>query len=211
MLPGFLLIQHVGQGGGQPHLHGDPFGSWCLYSASNYSSETAHPPQIGWSFDGPSIYGRHLYTTTEGYDTTLDSCGGHVHGSYAYHYHPQVLSVVNNEKLTYYASSVGPYQCMKGDISLITNYWGRLLKSYTSEVPDTTTQICKGMTQYYAATGITVPFTSAAPSATPTAAPSGPSYAPTLKPTRPPTVAPSTPSTLYSVTQVHIFLILISW
>ena len=38
--------QHVGGGGGQPHLHGDPFGSWCLYSAANYSSSTVHPPQV---------------------------------------------------------------------------------------------------------------------------------------------------------------------
>jgi hypothetical protein len=38
--------EHVGGGGGQPHLHGDPFGSWCLYSAANYSSSTVHPPQV---------------------------------------------------------------------------------------------------------------------------------------------------------------------
>ena len=38
--------EHVGGGGGQPHLHGDPFGPYCLYSGANYSSETAHAPQV---------------------------------------------------------------------------------------------------------------------------------------------------------------------
>ena len=112
--------EHVGGGGGQPHLHGDPFGSWCLYSAANYSSSTVHPPQvaytyrtltfpyitlnlpspypyhtltlpiilyrvcvhqpqIGWSFDGGSIFGRHINTQNLGYTTALDNCGGHSH------------------------------------------------------------------------------------------------------------------------------------
>ena len=35
--------EHVGQGGGQPHLHGDPFGdeapTKCLYGPSNYTGE----------------------------------------------------------------------------------------------------------------------------------------------------------------------------
>jgi hypothetical protein len=39
--------EHVGQGGGWPHLHGDPFGPTCLYSAANYSSDVIHPPLIG--------------------------------------------------------------------------------------------------------------------------------------------------------------------
>jgi hypothetical protein len=58
-----LPCADVGQGGGAPHLHGDPFGSYpgmCLYSKANYSSLSAHPPQIGWSRDGYSIYGRYL-------------------------------------------------------------------------------------------------------------------------------------------------------
>lgn len=38
--------EHIGGGGGQPHLHGDPFGTSCLYSAANYSSLSAHPPQV---------------------------------------------------------------------------------------------------------------------------------------------------------------------
>jgi hypothetical protein len=47
--------EHVGGGGGQPHLHGDPFHATdgvCLYGPGNYTSDWAHPPQIGWSLDG---------------------------------------------------------------------------------------------------------------------------------------------------------------
>lgn len=82
--------EHVGGGGGQPHLHGDPFGAWCLYSAANYTTLASHPPQIGWALDGPTIYGRHLSTGAPGYEVALDDCGGHAHGDYAYHYHTQV-------------------------------------------------------------------------------------------------------------------------
>lgn len=161
--------EHVGGGGGQPHLHGDPFGTFCLYSALNYTSSLVHPPQIGWSLDGPSIYGRHLSTSNEGYSTALDDCGGHVHTTYTYHYHAQVLtSTVDNgvaptEKnqigTTYYASTTGPYKCFKGDISKITNFWGNQATSYTSSSPDTTTDICIGSSQYYQGAGMVLPNT----------------------------------------------------
>ena len=62
--------EHVGQGGGQPHLHGDPFHSRdgvCLYGPANYTSDSAHPPQWGFSLDGYNIYGRHLSDNNEGY------------------------------------------------------------------------------------------------------------------------------------------------
>lgn len=42
-------FEHVGEGGGQPHLHGDPFGEGCLYSAKNYTTLDVHPPLTGWS------------------------------------------------------------------------------------------------------------------------------------------------------------------
>ena len=70
---------HVGQGGGQPHLHGDPFGPSCLYTAANYSSLDAHPPVVGFALDGYWIYGRYLSTAAPGYATALDDCGGHNH------------------------------------------------------------------------------------------------------------------------------------
>ena len=46
--------------GGQPHLHGDPFGdeapTKCLYGPSNYTGdqygETGHPPLMGFGADG---------------------------------------------------------------------------------------------------------------------------------------------------------------
>ena len=138
--------EHVGGGGGQPHLHGDPFGSWCLYSAANYSSSTVHPPQIGWSFDGGSIYGRHINTQNLGYSTVLDDCGGHSHDGLAYHYHAQIFTSTTSSKTnenakltngaTYYATTTGPYKCWKNDISKITNFWK------TTNNPDTTVQPC---------------------------------------------------------------------
>lgn len=84
--------EHIGQGGGQPHLHGDPFGTNCLYSAANYSSVDAHPPLTGFSLDGPLIFGRYLSISAPGYNTSLDNCGGHSHGSYGYHYHNFIIN-----------------------------------------------------------------------------------------------------------------------
>jgi hypothetical protein len=87
--------EHVGSGGGQPHLHGDPFHSTdgtCLYGPANYTSNSVHPPLWGFSLDGYSIYGRHLSSSNEGYSTVLDDCGGHSHGTYGYHYHSQVIT-----------------------------------------------------------------------------------------------------------------------
>ena len=93
--------EHIGQGGGQPHLHGDPFDNTnsgrCLYSAANYSSSAAHPPQLGWSNDGPLIFGRYLSTSAPGQTTALDNCGGHMHGDYPYHYHTQNVDVTTTE------------------------------------------------------------------------------------------------------------------
>ena len=181
-------------------MHGDPFGSWCLYSALNYSSTSVHPPQIGWSIDGPSIYGRHLSTNNLGHSTSLDDCGGHIHGTYAYHYHTQVLNAVSDggsvvgTGVGYYASTTGPYKCYKGDISLITNFWGNLTTSYTSVYPDTTNYMCSGTTKYYAASGITLPntvATTSVPTVTPTVSPTGPTFSPSLPPTAAPTPTPA--------------------
>jgi hypothetical protein len=85
--------EHVGQGGGQPHFHGDSFG--CQYTAADYTSVDMHPPVIGWSYDGYDIRGRHLSESAPGYNAPLlDDCGGHVHDSdpeaLGYHYHTQV-------------------------------------------------------------------------------------------------------------------------
>ena len=69
--------EHVGQGGGQPHLHGDPFGdeapTKCLYGPSNYTGdqygETGHPPLVGFGADGILIYGENSWR--EKLDTSI--------------------------------------------------------------------------------------------------------------------------------------------
>jgi hypothetical protein len=61
------------------------------YGPANYTSDSAHPPLWGLSLDGYNIYGRHLSSTNEGYSTMLDNCGGHLHDTYGYHYHSQVI------------------------------------------------------------------------------------------------------------------------
>ena len=59
-----------------------------IYNTSDYVG-LAHPPLIGFSFDGIALFGiyDHDYDTMDGYDTVLDSFGGHSHGTYGYHYH----------------------------------------------------------------------------------------------------------------------------
>ena len=157
--------EHVGQGGGSPHFHGDPMGDGknCLYNASDYLATDAHPPQIGWSFDGPSIFGRHLSTAAPGYDTALDDCGGHTHDSLAYHYHAQVKSARSNGEAkedsvkqaanagTYYdypAFPPGPDQCYRGNMT------GRGAVTF-SKMNDYYKPCC-GMTHYYEADGIAI-------------------------------------------------------
>ena len=39
------------------------------------------------------VYGRYLSDTAPGYSIALDECGGHIHDSFDYHYHAQVLNV----------------------------------------------------------------------------------------------------------------------
>lgn len=109
---------HVGQGFDY-HYHGDPYGSNCMYSSSDYASTTAHPPLIGFGMDGFKIYGRYLDQTADGYSIALDACGGHSHGTYGYHYHSQVLTqtISGNTPVglsagqTYTAYIAGPYNC----------------------------------------------------------------------------------------------------
>lgn len=69
---------HAGQGFDY-HYHGDPFGPQCMYSASDYTNTSVHPPLIGYGADGYPIFGRHLSSSAPGYSVALDECGGHVH------------------------------------------------------------------------------------------------------------------------------------
>jgi arylsulfatase A-like enzyme len=129
--------EHVGQGAGAPHLHGDPFGdqksTHCLYGPSNYESVDAHPPVIGFSYDGHLIYGRYLSDDAPGYNQpALDGCGGHAHANAGtdehgndleeYHYHTQIFDAFVGSKAQadegqkYVVSAPGPFQCWKGDL-----------------------------------------------------------------------------------------------
>ena len=204
---------HVGQGFDY-HYHGDPFGggdpsNTCLYSASNYSSPTAHPPLIGISMDGYSIFGRYLDTTAPGQSVPLDDCGGHIHtGVPDYHYHAQLLdaSTPGGPLVAYVA---GPYNCWKGDISKVSNFWdtsgrpsatvGYGAQRLTSRSDYVEIQPCCGTTQYYAADGISITGTTTAqPTPTPTPTPSTPiqtppSPAPAKKNSPPPPVKQKSP------------------
>lgn len=100
---------HAGQGFDY-HYHGDPFGPQCMYSASDYTSTSVHPPLIGYGADGFPIFGRHLSSSAPGYSVALDECGGHVHSgigdSYitdnTYHYHAFLLNnTVTNPMVKY--------------------------------------------------------------------------------------------------------------
>jgi hypothetical protein len=171
--------EHVGQGGGQPHLHGDPFSATtgkCLYSPENYTNAagtqdlTVHPPVIGFSYDGPLIYGRYLDNTAPGFSTGLDNCGGHVHDSYSYHYHSQVVQATTssgnkgiskntNTGKTYPAFVAGPYNCWKAKITdlgadgtkdAVTNFWA--VKSDKD-----LTAVCSTSTAYWVKPGYTLP------------------------------------------------------
>ena len=154
--------EHVGQGGGQPHLHGDPFGPSCLYSSASYTNATTgakdvtvHPPLIGFGLDGVFVYGRHLSTSAPGSATALDVCGGHTHGSYGYHYHAQLIVGTTDGRgapgiatgLTFPASTPGVYKCFRGNLSA-DPYFGS--KASFPAAP------CCGSTEYYAGAGIAI-------------------------------------------------------
>lgn len=136
--------EHVGQGGGQPHFHGDPFGDedsdspspdTCLYGPSDYTNGPAgHPPVIGFAFDGHLIYGRYLDNTAPGFAAPLlDECGGHSHTEadvdengrslQIYHYHTQVFDRTCQsgsmcaEGETFKVSTTGPYKCFKANLA----------------------------------------------------------------------------------------------
>jgi len=171
--------EHVGQGGGMPHLHGDPFADGvshtCLYSPSNYSSYEAHPPIIGFAYDGHLIYGRHLSTDAPGYASPLlDDCGGHYHDDVddvdehgtnlhtTYHYHTQVFDAscsdgdVCETGDTYAATTTGPYQCYKADLSAQEGSSALLTMSSQYATSQEMSHFCCEMSDYYLLTGVTL-------------------------------------------------------
>ena len=128
--------EHIGQGLGQPHLHGDPFGPTCLYNGANYTNAagamdwTVHPPIIGISDDGLWIYGRYLSAAAPGGGVALDICGGHSHSGYSYHYHTQIIAATSTglgsgsttAGLAYPQTSTGPLYCWMGNLSANAAY-----------------------------------------------------------------------------------------
>ena len=150
---------HIGQGLGQPHLHGDPFGPTCHYNSSSYVNSTTgavdwtvHPPIIGIADDGLWIYGRYLSTLAPGGTVALDLCGGHSHGAFGYHYHTQVIAALssgqgsgtNTVGLAYPQTSTGPLYCFKGNLSADSQYG--------KQGPGIAQQCC-GASQYYVRAG----------------------------------------------------------
>jgi hypothetical protein len=176
-------FEHVGMGGGQPHIHGDPFGPTCLYSAANYTTTLVHPPQIGWSMDGASIYGRYLSDSAPGGSVTLDDCGGHTHDSYGYHYHTQVVSTNSTNAFPNHPTGVnyalftpGVFKCWKGDITTISNFWAT-----DKSLEKTLTQPCAGMTNYYSLYNTTTTTASSTSTSTTTSSSSSSSTTSTKK------------------------------
>jgi len=167
---------HAGKGMDY-HFHGDPFGSRCLYSSSSYTG--SHPPVIGWALDGYTIYGRYTTSSQTGQSDALDSCGGHTHSKtddYGYHYHPEVVSttdsVMGKGSYTFTAYLGAPSSCWTGNVSAIPNFWqtnssgvsqahfSRGSTSLSSFSDYSQIQPCCGSTNYFAASGITLPLTS---------------------------------------------------
>ena len=169
--------QHVGQGGGQPHAHGDMFADThtCLYGTSNYSSGVnGHPPVIGFANDGHLIYGRYLSNSAPGFGAPLlDQCGGHKHDVTTdvdehglnlhnnYHYHTQVFDAVCGARdrctsgVRYTASSTGPLFCYRANLT--ASEGSAALLGATSRYGATQTQMnyrCCGMTDYYMLNGV---------------------------------------------------------
>ena len=169
--------QHVGQGGGQPHAHGDMFADThtCLYGTSNYSGGVnAHPPVIGFANDGHLIYGRYLSNSAPGFAAPLlDQCGGHKHDVTTdvdehglnlhtnYHYHTQVFDAVcgASDRCTsgvrYTASSTGPLFCYRANLT--ASEGSAALLGATSRYGATQNQMnyrCCGMTDYYMLNGV---------------------------------------------------------
>ena len=120
--------EHIGGGGGQPHMHGDSFGPGCHYSAANSSSMSAHPPLVGLSFNGLSIYGRHLLTSIMGFTSLLDDFRGYAHDNLCY---TQLLQLVTSGTdprgvaagLVSPASTVGPHKCWRANTTASPQFW----------------------------------------------------------------------------------------
>ncbi|KAH8064092.1 DNA binding protein [Aureococcus anophagefferens] len=167
---------HVGQGAGQPHVHGDLFSDshQCLYGTSNYTTTASHPPIIGFGADGHLIYGRYLGDDAPGFAAPLlDECSGHTHDESTtdeygvdlgttYHYHTQIFDYTcgaGNDRCDdgdeVVISTTGPLLCFRADLSRQEGS-SALLSFTTSDSYLSGTEMsyaCCDMTDYYVITG----------------------------------------------------------
>jgi len=159
------------------HFHGDPYG--CLYSATSVTAN--HPNLIGYSLDGYGMYGRHTTATQDNVNLALDSCGGHSHGTYGYHYHAQTVQSTTSSlqgltagvtgskvatNYSYTAFKIGPDQCWAGNIASIPNFWQSDYSQPNYDRSSTSVQCsndyaamqpcCNNAANTYTASGITV-------------------------------------------------------
>lgn len=109
---------------GHPPLIGEYVNSFAAFSAFKYMVRT-----VGWSLDGFLIYGRHLNKSNTGYYTSLDTCSGHTHKSYNYHYNAQVPKTTAGSAGYYIA---GVNQCWRGNISSISLFGNSVNFQYYS-------------------------------------------------------------------------------
>ena len=148
-------------------------GTTCLYGPSDYTTTNSHPPVVGFSYDGHLIYGRYLDSSAPGYAAPLlDACGGHEHDTAGtdeygislqnYHYHTQIFDAEVESGQTaesgeaYVASTPGPFQCFKADLSSSSGS-SALLKATASSsyaAKNSMNYRCCGMTQYYLYNGV---------------------------------------------------------
>lgn len=160
------------------HLHGDPFGSKCMYSSDDYESVT-HPPVIGFAFDGYPIHGRHIQAGYLGEDVALDGCGGHDHDGIGYHYHAHTVQDQTASKLDGTSGSnfqynqylIAPTTCWRGNVDVIDNFWGggqanydrskNMVVSGWSDLEQL--RPCCATSKYYVAAGIAIDGATAQP------------------------------------------------
>ena len=117
---------HVGQGMGL-HYHGDGHSAnsndLSLYNILDYEGQN-HPPIIGFGLDGIALFGIYekLYPSMEGFNTGIDTYGGHTHGDLGYHYHAHTYQTTTNKGSAYtvHALMRGAW---KGSINTIPEFW----------------------------------------------------------------------------------------
>lgn len=130
---------HVGQGMGM-HCHADGYtaqnNNFNLYNDADYVGQ-AHPPLIGFGFDGVAVYGAYTssFPNMDGSTVALDEYGGHRHNAASpYHYHSQVMDPPVSAGMPYKLHALGNVGAWRGRIVDVPNFWNG------DKVADTTGQ-----------------------------------------------------------------------